>query len=129
MNMLQPEYPASVESAGGLTEALPSVSETVESILGFFRRQYRVIAFATALAIALGFIYALTSPPNYTAIATMLIDTKKVQMFQQQSMFNDMPIDSSMIESQVEIFKSESIALAVIDHLHLDQDPEFVNPS
>ena len=56
----------------------------------------------------------------------MLIDTKKVQLFQQQSMFSDMPIDASTVESQVEILKSETIALAVIKQLHLTDDPEFV---
>ena len=59
----------------------------------------------------------------------MLIDTKKVQLFQQQSMFNDLPIDASTVESQVEILKSENIALAVIKRLHLTDDPEFVRPS
>ena len=62
------------------------------------------------------------------ATASLLIDTKKVQLFQQQSMFSEMPIDAGMVDSQVEILKSETIALAVIDKLHLDQDPEFVNP-
>jgi succinoglycan biosynthesis transport protein ExoP len=43
-------------------------------------------------------------------------------------MFNDMPVDTSMVESQVEILKSETIALAVIKQLHLTDDPEFVGP-
>ena len=43
-------------------------------------------------------------------------------------MFNDLPIDTSAVESQVEILKSETIALAVIKKLHLTEDPEFVGP-
>ena len=38
-------------------------------------------------------------------------------------------IDASSVESQVEILKSENIALAVIKRLHLTDDPEFVRPS
>ncbi len=56
----------------------------------------------------------------------MLIDARKVQMFQQQSILGDIPIDTAQVESQVEVLKSENIALAVIKNLHLTEDPEFV---
>ncbi len=125
--MLQPEQSPSVRSYDSFAEA-PALSDSFQFVLEFLRRQYRVIAFAVAIAVALGFIYALTTAPIYTATASMMIDTKKVQLFQQQSMFSDMPMDAGMVESQVEILKSETIAAAVINKLHLDQDPEFVNP-
>ena len=126
--MLQPDHHPPVQSVESAAE-VQSPSEIFQSILDFIRRQYRVIVFAAAIMIALGFIYLLTAPPSYTATATMLIDTKKVQLFQQQSMFNDLPIDASSVESQVEILKSETIALGVIKQLHLTDDPEFVRPS
>ena len=87
-----------------------------------------MIAFALAIAIELGFVYILTTPPSFTATATLMIDSKKIQLFQQQSLINDLPIDASTVESQVEILKSETIAQAVIDKLHLTDDPEFVSP-
>ena len=124
--MLQPE-----QSPYRTTEAVPegqAPTDSLWAVLGFLRRQYRPIAAAVAIAITLGFIYVLTTPPTYTADASLLIDTRKAQLFQQQSMFSDAPVDTSMIDSQVEILKSESIALAVIDKLHLDQDPGFMNP-
>ena len=124
--MLQPEY-SSVRNNDGAAE-MATTAEIFQSILDFLRRQYRVIALAVAIVVAMGFIYLLTTPPSYTATATMLIDTKKVQLFQQQSMFSDMPIDASAVESQVEILKSENIALAVIKKLNLTEDPEFVRP-
>ncbi len=122
--MLQPEFPSSVQRVGA-DEAATS-SETFQSVLDFIRRRYRIIAMATAITMALGFIYLATARPSYTASATLLIDTKKIQLFQQQSMFNDLPIDSGSVESQVEILKSETIALAVIKQLHLVDDPEFI---
>ena len=36
------------------------------------------------------------------------------------------PMDSAAVESQVEVLKSENIALAVIKQLKLTEDPEFV---
>ena len=41
-------------------------------------------------------------------------------------MFSDLPMDAATIESQVEILRSETIALAVIKKLNLLDDPEFV---
>jgi succinoglycan biosynthesis transport protein ExoP len=56
----------------------------------------------------------------------MIIDTRKIQLFQQQSVLGDVPVDSATVESQVEILKSENVALAVVKDLHLTEDPEFV---
>ena len=126
--MLQPDHHPPVRSVESAPE-VQTPSEIFQSILDFLGRQYRVIAFAAAVMIALGFIYLLTAPPSYTATTAMLIDTKKIQLFQQQSMVSDLPIDASSVESQVEILKSENIALAVIKRLHLTDDPEFVRPS
>ncbi|MCP2131427.1 UNVERIFIED_ORG: succinoglycan biosynthesis transport protein ExoP [Bradyrhizobium japonicum] len=55
----------------------------------------------------------------------MVIDTRKVQLFQQQSVLGDIAVDSATVETQVEILKSENISLAVIRDLHLTDDPEF----
>jgi len=125
--MLQPEYPAPIQSIGRISEAIPSPSETFQSLRAFVRRQYLVLSVTVAMAIAMGFLYLLTTPPSYTATATMVID-RKVQLFQQQSMFNDMPFDTGAVETQVEMLKSETIALAVIKQLHLTEDPEFTSP-
>ena len=124
--MLQPEFPASVRSFESPAEAATS-SETFQSVLAFVRRQYRIIGLAVALTIAAGIIYILTTPPSFTATATMIIDTKNTRLFQQQSMFSEMPIDAGTVESQVEILKSETVGLAVIKQLHLTEDPEFVS--
>ena len=126
--MRQPQSPESLEGAENIADLIPSPADTFKSILDFTRRQYPVIAFALAIAIGLGFIYILTTPPSFTATATLMIDSKKIQLFQQQSLINDLPIDASTVESQVEILKSETIAQAVIDKLHLTDDPEFVSP-
>ena len=126
--MRQPEYPHPVETTDSIAELIPSPADTFKSILDFTRRQYPVIAFAVAIAVALGFTYVLTTPPSFTATTTMMIDSKRVQLFQQQSIINDLPIDAATVESQVEILKSETIAQAVIDKLHLGNDPEFINP-
>lgn len=106
-----------------------STAARLLELQGFLRRQLNVILCALVGMVTLALLYLATAPASYTATATMIIDTRKVQLFQQQSLFNDIPIDSGTIESQVEILKSENIALKVIKDLHLDDDPEFVGPT
>ena len=47
-------------------------------------------------------------------------------MFQQQPMTWDLGMESAMVESQVEVLKSENIAQSVVKENHLTEDPDFV---
>jgi succinoglycan biosynthesis transport protein ExoP len=103
-----------------------SPAELVERLLGIVRRQYLVILFVGALTMALGLIYVVTATPRFMAAATMFIDRGKVQPFaQREQILIENPIDSSAIESQLQILQSDTIALSVINSLHLADDPEF----
>ena len=126
--MLQYQNPSplrSVDNVDNVGKADAS-SESLEAVLGFISRRYREIAVAAAIAIVLAIIYLLTATPSYTAAASMLIDSNNIQLFQQKSGYSDLPMDEAAVESQVEVLKSENIALAVIKQLHLTEDPEFV---
>ena len=103
----------------------PSSAELLSSFVGFLRQQYLVIVFAVLVMLGLGGLYLFNAKPVYTATATLIIDSRKNQLFQQQSVLGDIPIDSASVESQVQILKSETIADAVIKDLHLTDDPEF----
>src|SRR3984885_13408872 len=106
-----------------------SPAELLEHLLGIVRRQYLVILFVGVLTMALALIYVVTATPRFMAVATMFIDRGKVQPFaQQQQMLVDSPMDSAAIESQLQILKSDAIALSVINSLHLADDPEFGGP-
>jgi polysaccharide biosynthesis transport protein len=104
------------------------ISAIIEQLTGFIRRQYLVLVIVPAAAIAFGLLYLLTTPAQYTATATLLIDssTLRVLQNQQQQPQGDIPLDTIRVGSQVEILASEQIALAVIKQLKLADDPEFV---
>jgi polysaccharide biosynthesis transport protein len=125
--MRQPDI-QTVQDIDRISDLIPSPADTFKSTSDFVRRQYPIIGFVLAIAIALGFVYVMTTPPSFTATTTMMIDAKRVQLFQQPSMINDLPIDAATVESQIEVLKSETVAQAVIDKLHLVNDPEFVGP-
>jgi succinoglycan biosynthesis transport protein ExoP len=126
--MLQYQKSPSSRSADGVDDVDRVANSTIslQSILDFVSRRYREVGIAVGIGLLLGIIYLLTATPSYTASVSMIIDSNKVQLFQQQqAMFNDLPMDAGAVESQVEVLKSESIALAVIKQLHLTEDPEF----
>jgi polysaccharide biosynthesis transport protein len=111
-------------------EPVPSeemgLGEVVNFTWSFLRRQHMVVIFCALLAIVLGLIYLQHTPPRYTAHAAMIIDPRKGQLFQNQSILADGPIDLAGVESQVQIVKSENVAASVIKDLHLTEIPEFV---
>lgn len=106
--------------------ASDSLTQTLLRIQRFLSEQLMVICAAVIACVAAGFLYLMVTPPSFTAVATLVIDTRKVQLFQQQSLFNDLPADAGAVETQVEILRSENVALKVIKDLHLDDDREFV---
>lgn len=118
-----------VQSAIDRERAGPEIisgADVLQGFVGLVRRRFFVIFFVALLTISLGLIYCITVRSSFTAQAQLLIDARKLQVFQQQSILGDIPVDTAQVESQVEILRSENIASAVIKNLHLTEDPEFV---
>jgi succinoglycan biosynthesis transport protein ExoP len=124
--MLQPSNTQPEIKRDQATTEMLSSADLIQLLVGFVRRQFTVIVFATLLMSTLGIIYVVTARPSFTAEAQLLIDAHKLQIFQQQSILGDLPVDVAQVESQVEILRSENIAAAVVKNLHLTEDPEFV---
>ncbi|WP_063681813.1 polysaccharide biosynthesis tyrosine autokinase [Bradyrhizobium neotropicale] len=107
-----------------------SLSDLVEQVWGFIRRQYLVFLIVTACSIGLGLVYLLTTPARYTAHAMMQIDSSKLRVLQQQQVsFADTPLDTTQVETQVEVLKSEGLGLSVVKEMHLTEDAEFAGAS
>lgn len=97
----------------------------VPTVLAMLRRQWPTVAGVTGLCVLLSISYLLGATPKYTASSRIMIDTRKNQLLQNQQVIGDQTIDSGVVDSQVEILKSESIASAVIRDQRLLSDPEF----
>ena len=102
-----------------------SAADLYTAGIGFIRRQFVVVLFVALLTIVLAAVYLFTTPPLYTGHAKIMIDPGKVQLFQ-HSIFGDDPVNAQMVDSQLEILKSENFALSVVNKLQLTQNPEFV---
>jgi polysaccharide biosynthesis transport protein len=101
----------------------------LDTVLAAARRQYKVIAGTTIAVVLLAIGYIVLATPIYTSTADILLDSRQ---FGAVDISRDQPnltFNATAIESQVEVLKSEKIALAVIEKLNLTADPEFVSES
>jgi polysaccharide biosynthesis transport protein len=119
-------------SRGSLASLLPhdqaeggGIADIVIFAQGFLRRQYLVIIFTAALAVAASVIYLKITPPTYTGQVQILLENPKPQFIQQQSLLADQAFDLGQIETQIQILKSKAIASSVIKQLKLDGDRDF----
>jgi polysaccharide biosynthesis transport protein len=88
-------------------------------------RWRRSIIIACVLgAVGLAVLYLLVAPQKFTATAVLMLDTKRAPS---EEASND-SVDAIVVDSQVEVLRSDKIALAVVDKLGLWNDPEFVGP-
>lgn len=109
---------------------LLSISDAILALKGLVSRQLPLMIVVFLACVSLAFLYVITAQRLYSSTASLIIDSRKINLMQQQqSAASDAPIESAMIDSQVEIIKSETIALSVIKDLRLVDEPEFTGDS
>jgi len=125
--MLQTRIPNAHASTQIQSDDTASFEHTVSVALGLISRQYPVMIITVLLCLGMAGVYLLTAPKRYTGTAVLLMDSRKMQGLQTQvGASGDIPIDTAMVDSQVEVLKSETIASAVIKDLRLLDSPQFM---
>jgi len=95
----------------------------IGDVVDFAYRYFWLVLATTSAAIVLGVIYILSATPLYTATGQLQIDVKVPQLATDQWREAGMVLDSSQIESQIAVLKSEPVAAAVVRRLDLLNDP------
>jgi uncharacterized protein involved in exopolysaccharide biosynthesis/Mrp family chromosome partitioning ATPase len=94
-------------------------------IVSFIRqRLFLIMAFPLLGVLGAGF-YLATTDPIFTAQTQILIEPKIPELLQQQSGEISLSLDTSQVETQLAVIRSEKIALMVIDELDLVKNPSF----
>lgn len=101
----------------------------IERLIAVARRQWKVLAICVAIFGVLGIAYVVTAVPRYTAMTSVLIDRGNSEILTQLSNVGVPIEDDAAVLSEVELFKSDTISLAVVDKLKLLEDPQFTSPS
>ena len=88
------------------------------------QRRMRVVLLFGLLGLALGIVYLLIAPPTYTSAVSILLDENLTRYADQEATTaaSNMKTDANLL-TEVEIIKSNRLALAVVGHEHLDENP------
>lgn len=103
-----------------------SPADIMTSLMRIVRRQWPLMAVVMATVGLIAIAYLVTTTPSYTAMATMVIDSKKTKMFQPAASPSDLPTDAATVLTEIEILKSDNVAFKVVKALDLAHDPELV---
>ena len=130
--MLQPNTERSRTGAKSPTTlptsrtSIEAEREALSSMLLSLRRHVRFIAAITVIgAAAVAAIVTLLIPPQYSAVASVFVDSRKTQIIKDQEVVGRPGIENSAIDSEAEMLKSPALLRRVAEHLRLDQDEEF----
>ena len=102
---------------------------TVQRVYVLLKRQRWAILVPTLLLSVIGVAYVLQREPTYTARGRLLLENVRFEAGRQELLPTMNTVETSMLESQAELLKSETFALKVIERLGLEQDPEFTRQS
>ncbi|MCB1509778.1 MAG: polysaccharide biosynthesis tyrosine autokinase [Hyphomicrobiaceae bacterium] len=98
-------------------------------LLAVVRRRLRLIIGTVVLILATAVVIALLLPNRYEATATIQLEPRGKKIVSIDSVIQDLKGDTPTLESEVEIIRSATILMRVIDKLGLRRDPEFTEPS
>jgi polysaccharide biosynthesis transport protein len=100
--------------------------EALSSMLVSLRRNVRLIVAITLVgAISVTGFVSFAIQPQYSAVATLFVDSRKMQILKDQEVVGRPGTENSAIESEAEMLKSPALLRRVAEHLRLDQDEEF----
>lgn len=97
----------------------------LRGILGVLQRQFRLILTTIVVVVGLATIVAFALTPTYTSSALILVDPSNKNLLDPESQMISTSADSARIDSEVELARSDSVLLRVIEQEGLVKDPEF----
>jgi capsular exopolysaccharide synthesis family protein len=117
---------------GNTLDAKPTAGDsglvTPHDIKRFMKRYRGTILTCFLIGVLAAAAYAYTATPMYTARTQIIIDPSLPQVLRDPTSDTTFTIDNSQVESQLEVLRSEKIAIAVIDQMKLQDEPEFTGP-
>ncbi len=100
------------------------IYEMIETAWRLVLRQWWIITLGLLAGVAAAWTFLSIVPIYYQATATILLDPRRVQLFQQPTVFGDEG-RADDVDGQIVLLHSSSIAQKVISALNLADDPEF----
>jgi uncharacterized protein involved in exopolysaccharide biosynthesis/Mrp family chromosome partitioning ATPase len=86
-------------------------------------RKLALLVGSAAAAAVIGATFLIT--PLYRSTATVMLDTRHEQVVDLQAVVSNLPSDTFVVDSEVQVLQSPALAHRVIKKLNLENDPEF----
>lgn len=100
----------------------------VGSLLRMIRRQLPLVVACAAIGMAIAVAMILGSVPRFRAVETVLLDEERSELLEQVSPVPNALRTNSAIESELEIIKSQALAMKVVERMGLHRDESFLFP-
>ena len=97
----------------------------LRELISVFRRRFWTLIAAGFLTFVAVVIFTLQATPLYTATSSVVLNVRQSQVVDIEAVLSGMPPDSAMVDTEVEVLRSRSIAATVVDQLGLVNVPEF----
>ena len=106
-----------------------SVSNAIglPAVVKILRRRLRLFGAVAGAVVLAAMVFLATTTKLYTAGVAIMIDSRQKQVLNVQSVLGALPVDASVIDSEVQILLSRTLATRVVEDMRLYNDPEF-NP-
>ncbi|MBO9557444.1 MAG: polysaccharide biosynthesis tyrosine autokinase [Caulobacter sp.] len=115
------------ETRNASTPEAETASFDLNVLIATFRRRLRLFAAVALIVVVAVMLFTMQQTPRYTATAQVMLDVRTEQVTDMSAVLSGLPADSSVVDTEVEVLRSRSLAARVVKQLHLDQDPYF-NP-
>jgi succinoglycan biosynthesis transport protein ExoP len=115
------------ESSQAPAQDAEVMSFDLNVVIATFRRRLRLFAAVALVVLVAALLFTLQQTPLYTATSQVMLDVRTENVSDVSAVLSGLPADSPVVDSEVEVLRSRSLAARVVKHLKLDQDPYF-NP-
>lgn len=92
------------------------------------RRQAGLVLKAALIGAAISLLLIFSAVPRYSATETILLDEERNELLNQVSALPNAVRSDATVQSELEILRSQILAIEVVKRLNLDQDADFMNP-
>src|SRR5215216_1382634 len=97
----------------------------LRQLVGTFTRQHKIIVFITMLVLGGALLTLSILPERYAASAMLVIDESESHLLGVEAVLSAGATLNNRVDTEVEVLRSPSVALRVIDELKLWEDDEF----
>jgi exopolysaccharide transport family protein len=97
----------------------------LRELIGVFKRRFWTLISAGFLTFVAVVVFTLQATPLYTATSSVVLNVRQSQVVDIEAVLSGMPPDSAMVDTEVEVLRSRSLASTVVERLDLVNVPEF----